>query len=204
MTGDQTERLGKESFARFHTVPRRRSRRMREGNEIKRVIEFDDAKGPANGVVQPAWRQKLQDGQFPDRNHQFGLQEADFRFQPRSAIGDLPFVRNAIAAPCFFSRETTADRGHIDSAAKKIFGNSGLFVKPTKKGFSGRPRKGPSKPRFLVTGRLTDEEDAADDGAAGNDRLGHLRTKSAGPEFANVGIEFPLEFRVAHGVAARC
>jgi hypothetical protein len=73
--------------------------------------------------------------------------------------------------------------------AEEVFCDAGPLLEPTKKTLAGGPCEGAAQDGLTNAGGLADEDDAAEDGPAGDGGRVHLWTKTAGKEFGDVGLQ---------------
>jgi hypothetical protein len=145
--------------------------------------------GGADDGVEFVAGDELADGEFADGEDEVGLEDFHFGGKPAGAIFDFVGGGDTIAAGGIFAGETAADGGHVDAGAEGGFVDAGVVLKPAKEFFAGGPGERAAEDRFLVAGGLADEEDAADDGAAGDDGLLHARAEVAAQEGGDVELE---------------
>ncbi len=189
MFRDYLESAAQQCFAGFHTMPGRRAGWMGQGNEIKFKAVAVDGKFSADDFVEFFERHELLDGQAPDGDDQFGLENFEFCAQPTGTVLHFVGCGNTVAARGALPGKTAADGGHVNGGAEFCFGHSGGFMEPAKESFASGPGKGTAQDGFAVAGRLADKENFADNRAAADDRRVHLGAGAAGAELVDVGSE---------------
>ena len=168
---------------------------MGQRDEIELSPRTANAKTATDHLVEFSDLDELRDRQFPDRNDEARLQDFDFSLEPGRTIGDLLRIRNPIASPWRFPRETTTDRGKIYSRANFIFIQTSGFLEPTKKGLARGPGERFPCHWFTHAWRLTNQQHLAQDRATRDGRRMHQRATAAVAQARDVPLESGLFFR---------
>lgn len=206
MVSHQMKRPSQQRLPRLHPVPRRGSRRVGQGNQIKPCFAIPYPKLLPNALVQPPIRQELFDRQLAHRNHQLWLENLHLFLQPRPTVRNLLTRRHSISARLLFPGKTAAHRRHVNPTPETRLIQPGLLLEPLEERLSCRPRKRPSKHRFLIARSLSHQQNLAHHRSATHHRLVHVRAKRTSAQLLHMerkqfGI---LGTRRTHGSTALC
>ena len=209
MSRHERQRLSEQRLARLHSVPRRSPGRMGQRHDINSLSITSRPKRPPHRFRQRSFAKQLSDSKFANGQHQTGLQEDEFAFQPLRTVGDFCFIRHPVAPLGFLPRKTAANRGKVDAITRLILRPSEGRLKPLEQRLAGRPGERAAKLRLFVTRRLANEDDAAGHRMPDHDGTVHARAKRAPAERIEMaphrqpGFEFRVEIhRREHGRAS--
>jgi hypothetical protein len=203
MTRDERQRAGKQDTARLLVRPWGGARRMRQRDEVKALPGILGRESGADDLIEFSAGHELEDGELADGDDEAGTKEFHFGLEPSGAIEDFVGIRYAVAADRPLAGKAAADCRHVNARAEGRLIDAGMFVKPAKKFFAGRPRERAAQYGFLVAGGLADEKDATEDRASADHGLLHLRTTATAEERGDVPVERGLKISVAHGKRGR-
>lgn len=171
MLGDEAHRFAHQLYTGRHSMPRRRSGGMGQGNQVERALVSLQSKRTTYHCVQLLKGKELSDREFADRNNKLWLKKGDLVIHPARAVLDFISRRNSIAPCGSFAGKTAADCSKVDSRTHLRFAELAEFVKPCKERSTGGPGERFRHDWFSHTGSLPDEHYLANHGSTGN-RLG--------------------------------
>jgi hypothetical protein len=173
---------------------------MGQRDDVEGVARALHAVPGADDGVEPLAGHELEDGELADGDDELGFEQVELGLHPKGAVEDLVVVGDAVAAGGALAGEAAADGGHVDAGAEGGFVDAAVLCEPAEKFLASGPRKGAAEDGFLVAGRLADEDDAAEDGAAADDGLEHVGAAAATPQRGDMAVERAP----AEGSCGRC
>src|ERR1041385_3212143 len=157
-----------------------------------------DLKFSANHFCQFFALDKLRDSQSPHGNDETRPQDSNLIIHPRRAIANLVWFRNPISSAGTFSRKTAADCREINLRSNCDLVHLAELFEPSKKCLAGSVCKRSLKNRLSRTGRLTNDNDIADNCTAGDRRRFHSWATTAFEQSRDVSSQLSLFGLVHH------
>jgi hypothetical protein len=183
------QRFFEQLFARRKFVPGRCARWMRQRDKIDISFSTLDLKLASDDLIEFFERNELRDREAADRNQETRLQDFHFVIHPRRAVANLIRRGHAIATARSFPGKASTNGREIYCRSNHRFIHSAEFFEPAEKSFTGSMSEWSFQNRLADTGRLSDENDVANGGAARNRRRQHARATPALHKARNMIIQ---------------